>query len=77
MLRALRRWAVNGTEARVESLSVLRLSKPEDLRALRQSKAKRFLGDVLGPTTVVIQEGASKKIMAALIEMGMFMEDEI
>lgn len=75
VLRALRRWAVNGTEARVESISVLRLSKPEDLRALRQSKAKRFLGDVLGPTTVVVQTGASEKVMAALMEMGIFMED--
>ncbi len=74
--RALRRWEVNGTEARVETLSVLRLSKPEDLRALRESKAGRFLGEVLGPTAVVVKAGASSKIMAALIEMGIFMDDE-
>lgn len=74
--RALQRWEVNGTEARVERVSVLRLSKPEDLKRLRESKAGRFLGEVLGPTAVIVQAGASSKIMAALIEMGIFMKDE-
>jgi len=74
--KALRRWEVNGTEARVETLSVLRLSKPGDLRALRESKAGRFLGEVLSPTRVVVKDGASSKIMSALIEMGIFMKDE-
>ena len=73
--RALKRWELNGTEARVATMSVLRLSKPEDLRALRKSTAGRFLGEVLGPTTVAVRAEASKKIMAALIEMGIFMED--
>lgn len=72
--KALRRWAVNGTEARVETLVVLRLSKPEDLRALRSSRASRFLGEILSPTRVVVKAGASQKVMSALIEMGIFME---
>jgi hypothetical protein len=76
LVRALRRWEVSGTEARVKQISVLRLSKPEDLRALRESKAGRFLGEVLSPTTVEIPADASQKIMATLIEMGIFMEDE-
>ena len=74
--KALRRWEVNGTEARVKKISILRLSKPEDLEALRKSKAGRFLGMVLNPTTVEIREGASKKVMAALIEMGILMKSE-
>ena len=74
--KALRRWAVNGTEARVETLAVLRLSKPEDLRALRESRANRFLGEVLSPTRGVVKNGASEKVMSALIEMGIFMEDK-
>lgn len=74
--RALQRWEANGTEARVETMSILRLSKPEDLEMLRKSKAGRFLGEVLGPTAVMVQAGASSKIMAALIEMGIFMKDE-
>ena len=74
--KALRRWEVNGTEARVKQISILRLSKPEDLVALRKSKAGRFLGMVLNPTTVEIREGASQKVMAALIETGILMEEE-
>ena len=74
--KALRRWEVNGTEARVRQVSILRLSKPEDLEALRKSKAGRFLGMVLNPTTVEIREGASQKVMAALIEMGILVETE-
>ncbi|RLD06124.1 MAG: hypothetical protein DRI32_03065, partial [Chloroflexi bacterium] len=58
----------------VKKMSVLRLSKPEDLRALRESTAGRFLGEVLGPTTVEVKAEASPKIMAALIEMGIFMK---
>ena len=74
--KALRRWEVNGTEARVRQVTILRLSKPEDLEALRKSRAGRFLGAVLNPTTVEIGEGASQKVMAALIEMGILMESE-
>ena len=74
--KALRRWEVNGTEARVRHFTVLRLTKPEDLEALHKSKAGRFLGMVLNPTTVEIREGASQKVMAALIEMGILMENE-
>ncbi len=74
--KALRRWEVNGTEARVRHVTVLRLTKPDDLEALRKSKAGRFLGAVLNPTTVEVREGASKKVLAALIEMGILVEDE-
>jgi hypothetical protein len=74
--KALRRWEVNGTEARVKEISILRLNKPEDLEALRKSKAGRFLGMVLNPTTVEVKDGASQKVMAALIEMGILVESE-
>ncbi len=76
LLRALRRWEQSGTEARVEKVALLRLRKPEDLRALRQSRAGRFLGEAINPTTVIIQEGAAKQIAAALIEMGIFTQTE-
>jgi len=42
---------------------------------LRKSKAARFLGETLGPTTVVIKEGAQSKVMAALAEMGLLAEE--
>jgi hypothetical protein len=73
-IKALQRWEANGTEARVESLTVLKVSKPEVLNDLRASKAARFLGEILGPTTVVLQSGAEAKVMATLAEMGLLAE---
>jgi len=73
-VRALQRWEVNGAEARIESLVVLKVSKPEVLNELRASSAGRFLGEVLGPVTVVVKAGAQAKVMAALAEMGLLAE---
>ncbi len=38
------------------------------------SKAGRFLGEILGPVTVVVKSGAESKIIAALVEMGLLAE---
>jgi hypothetical protein len=70
-VRALTRWELNGTEARLEQPVVLRLSRPE----VRQSRAGRFLGETLGPATVVVKPGAQTRIMAALGELGLLAED--
>jgi hypothetical protein len=50
------------------------VSKPEVLEELRKSKAAKFLGEVLSPTTVVIKGGAVQKIMEALAELGLLTE---
>ena len=76
LIKALKRWEVNGTEARVRTQVVLRVSRPEVLEELRKSRAGRFLGEMLGPTTVVIAEGARSKVLAALAELGLLAEDE-
>ena len=76
LVKALKRWEVNGTEARVQTQVVLRVSKPEVLEELRKSKAARFLGEMLGPTTVVIKDGAQSKVLAALAELGLLADDE-
>lgn len=73
-VRALQRWEINGTEARVEQATVLRVSSPEILTALRKSKAARFLGEILGPTAVIVKDGAQAKVLAALAEMGYLAE---
>jgi hypothetical protein len=70
-VRALQRWEVNGTEAQVENLVVLKVSKPEVLKELKESKAGRFLGEQLGPVTAAIKPGAQDKILAALAELGL------
>jgi len=76
MVKALKRWEANGTEARVETQTILRLSQPEVLEEMRKSKAARFLGEVLSPTTVIVKSGAVQKVMDALAELGLLTEIE-
>lgn len=73
-VRSLQRWEANGTEAKLENLVVLKVSKPEVLKELKDSKAGRFLGEQLGTVTVVIKPGAQSKVMAALAELGLLAE---
>lgn len=74
LVKALKRWEVNGTEARVQTQVILKVSKPEVLEEMRKSKAAKFLGEVLSPTTVVIKGGAIPKVMEALTELGLLTE---
>jgi hypothetical protein len=70
LIRALERWDKQGSEARLEKLTVLRVSSEEILSALRQSRASRFLGEPLGPAAITIKHGATDKVLAALAELG-------
>jgi hypothetical protein len=74
LVKALKRWEVNGTEARAESQIILRVSRPEVLEELRASKAGRFLGEPLGPTAVIVKGEAIPRIAAALAEMGLLLD---
>ena len=73
-VKALKRWEINGTEARVEIKTILRVSQPEVLEELRKTKAGRFLGESLGPVTVIVKAGAQAKVLAALAELGLLAE---
>jgi len=70
IVKALDRWDRRGTEARLQSAMILRLSSPELLTALRNSRAARYLGEPLGPTTVIVKSGANEKVLEVLTEMG-------
>ena len=74
LVKALKRWEVNGTEARVQTQVILKVSKPEVLEEMRKSRAAKFLGEVLSPTTVVVKGGAIQKVMEALTELGLLTE---
>lgn len=76
-VKALKRWENNGTEARVETQTVLRVSRPEVLEEMRKSKAGRFLGEAFSPTAVIVKPGAQSKVLAVLAEMGLLAEDLI
>jgi hypothetical protein len=70
LVKALERWDKTGSEARLEKLIILRVTSVEVLQALRASRASRFLGEPLGPTTIAIKPGATQKVMGVLAELG-------
>jgi hypothetical protein len=74
LIKALKRWEANGTEARVQTQVILKVRKPEVLEELRKSRAAKFLGEVLSPTTVIIKSGAVSKVIEALTELGLLAE---
>lgn len=76
LVKALKRWEANGTEARVQTQVILKVSRPEVLEEMRRSRAARFLGEMLSPTTAVVKGGAIQKVMEALAELGLLTEVE-
>ena len=74
LVKALKRWEVNGTEARMETQVILRVSRPEVLEELRKSRAGKFLGEILSPTAVIVKGGAIQQVMDTLAEIGLFAE---
>lgn len=76
LAKALDRWEEHGSEARLERALILRLRSPEMLQALRNSRAARYLGDPLGPTTIIVKPGAGEKVIATLAELGYLGEIE-
>ncbi|GAB1469240.1 hypothetical protein MASR2M66_01160 [Chloroflexota bacterium] len=74
LVKALKRWDAHGTEARVESLHLLRVSRPEVMEEMRKSKAGKYLGEILSPTAVIVKSGAIQKVLAELAELGVLAE---
>jgi len=74
LVKALKRWEVNGTEARVQTQVVLKVSRPEILEEMRKSIAGKYLGEVLSPTAVIVKSGAIQNVMDALTELGLLTE---
>jgi len=68
--KALERWEIYGSEARLEQVLILRLRTPEMLQELRASRAARYLGDPLGPTVIIVKAGAWEKLIGVLAELG-------
>jgi len=74
LIKALKRWEIYGTEARVQTQVILKVSRPEVLEEMRKSRAAKFLGEVLSPTTVIVKSGAIQRVMEALTELGLLAE---
>ena len=76
VVRAIQRWEDKGTEARLETHTILRVSSPDVLEELRKSRAGRFLDESLGPVAAVVKPGAGPKVLAALAELGLLAEHQ-
>jgi hypothetical protein len=72
LVQALERWEQSGTQAFVEKVTLLRVTSPEILAALRKGRANRFLGEALNETTVLVRPGMEDQLLAALAEAGYF-----
>lgn len=70
LLQAMERWEQHGAQARMEGVLLLRASSPEVMAAIRQSRAARFLGEELNPTTCLVRPGAGDRVLQALAESG-------
>jgi hypothetical protein len=74
LLSALERWEKSGPQASIEPRKVLRLGSPAILKALKKSRANRYILEQLGPTSVIIHPDSEAKVTQALMELGFFVE---
>ncbi|MBP1693253.1 MAG: hypothetical protein H6Q37_1136 [Chloroflexi bacterium] len=74
LVGALERWEDQGSTALFERAVILRVKSPEILQMLRTGRAARYLGDPLGPTTVIVKSGAIELVANMLLEMGYLSE---
>jgi hypothetical protein len=70
LVKALERWEDHGEETFFERVVILCVKNPEILQAIRGSRAGRFLGDILGPTTITVHSTAQEEVMKVLVELG-------
>jgi hypothetical protein len=74
LLAALERWEKSGTQAAIEPRTILRLGSPAILKAIKKSRASRYILEQLGPTVVIIRPGSEEKVAQALMELGFFVQ---
>lgn len=70
LAQALKRWEQQGTQARLGTTLVLRVGSAAALKALRASRAARYLGEPLGPSAIAVKPGAAQQVLHALLELG-------
>ncbi|MCW5887693.1 MAG: hypothetical protein KIT07_06175 [Anaerolineales bacterium] len=68
--QALQRWEQYGVQAQLAPQLVLRLPSAAALKALRASRAARWLGELLGPLAITVQPGAGHQVIQVLLELG-------
>jgi hypothetical protein len=75
LVRAIERAAARGTEARLQSLVVLRVSSPRLLEELRRRRGTaRYLGDTLGRDAVALRSDDWQALCDAAARLGLLVE---
>ena len=75
LTRAIERAASRGTEARLQSLVILRVSSPRLLEELRRRRATaRYLGEALGRDTVMLRSDDWRALCDAAARLGLLIE---
>ena len=76
LIQLLKRWEEKGRESWIDQPMVLHLPNTETLQALKNSPAGAALGEVLGPTAVVVKPGSQRRIQTALARLGLLTDYE-
>jgi hypothetical protein len=76
LIQLLKRWEEKGRESWIDQPLVLHLPNTETLQALKNSAAGAGLGEVLGPTAVVVKPGSERRVQTALARQGLLTDFE-
>ena len=75
VLGAVERWGRKGTEASMEQRTVLQVDDPEILKMLStHSTTRRYLGEQLGPISVIVEASQWRKLQEAAIQLGLLID---
>jgi hypothetical protein len=75
LIKALERWEEHGSQARLERHSLLRVTTPEVLAALRKNKrAAACLGEEISPSVALVKPGCEERLLRLLAENGYLAE---
>lgn len=73
--RALERWEERGSEAQFRREMILQLRSPDVLPELQGDRTTaRYLGEILGPTTVTVREKDLSKLCSAAARLGILLD---
>ena len=75
MLKAVERWGRKGSEATMERQTILLVDDPGILKMLSEDKtARRYLGEQLGPISVIVEVGRWQKLQESALRLGLLIE---
>jgi len=74
LAQSLEHWEKYGVQSSMGHYSVLRVNTPDILAALQQTRAARYLGDQLNPTTIIVKTGGEEAVRKALADKGYLLD---